>query len=141
MYKGNKQAIYIVEEFGEQWGASQQDRHQQGQREHVSGRWHDHNNKHQYCTRGYFYPGILDSSHAARPAPPRLFELAPPTAGFSQDFFLNILPGTSNRVYPVNPVPTPEEMRSTMGNMQASCSDAALIYAFGAIILNLTQPS
>ncbi|KAL2189303.1 hypothetical protein L209DRAFT_752557 [Thermothelomyces heterothallicus CBS 203.75] len=85
--------------------------------------------------------GILDSGHAATPPPPRCFEPAPLAAGFSQEFFLSLLPEYEQLVYPVNPVLTPDEMRSAIRNMHVSYEDAALVHAFGAITLNLTQPS
>ncbi|KAL2195302.1 hypothetical protein P885DRAFT_40415 [Corynascus similis CBS 632.67] len=82
--------------------------------------------------------GILDPGHAVTPC----FEPAP-TVGtlYSQDFFLRLLPEYEQLVYPVNPVLTPEEIRTAIRNMNVSYEDAALVYAFGAITLNLTQTS
>jgi hypothetical protein len=54
---------------------------------------------------------------------------------------MQLLPKYEQLVYPVNPVLTPEEMRAAIANMHASYEDAAVVYAFGAITLNLTQTS
>ncbi|KAH6851249.1 hypothetical protein B0I37DRAFT_131938 [Chaetomium sp. MPI-CAGE-AT-0009] len=85
--------------------------------------------------------GILDTTtHAVTPR----FELAPPLGGgssYSQDFFLSLLPEYEQLVYPVNPVLTPDEMRAAIANMHASQEDSALVHAFAAITINLTQTS
>ncbi|KAK4032141.1 C6 transcription factor [Parachaetomium inaequale] len=83
--------------------------------------------------------GILDPGHVVSPR----FELASAIggSGYSQDFFMQLLPKYEQLVYPVNPVLTPDEMRDAIANMHASYEDAAVVYAFGAITLNLTQTS
>ncbi|KAK4119117.1 hypothetical protein N657DRAFT_650537 [Parathielavia appendiculata] len=82
---------------------------------------------------------ILDTNHATprRPGP------APPIAGaaYSKDFFMNLLPEYEQLVYPVNPVLTPDEVCAAIENMDASYEDAAVVHAFGAITINLTQTS
>ncbi|KND92748.1 hypothetical protein TOPH_02782 [Tolypocladium ophioglossoides CBS 100239] len=52
-------------------------------------------------------------------------------------------PGVRGRllVYPVNPVVTPDELRAAIANMHADYEDAALVHAFGAVTINLTQTS
>lgn len=82
---------------------------------------------------------ILDPGHAVTPR----LEVAPPIGGggYSQDFFLRLLPEYEQLVYPLNPVLTPDEMRAAITNMHASYQDAALVHAFGAITINLTQTS
>jgi hypothetical protein len=82
---------------------------------------------------------ILDPDHAVAPRS----EPAPPIAGagYSQDFFMSLLPDYEQVVYPVNPVLTPDEVRASIANMHASYEDAALVHAFGAITINLTQTS
>ncbi|KAK4154061.1 C6 transcription factor [Chaetomidium leptoderma] len=84
--------------------------------------------------------GILD--HAGHVVTPHS-ELTPPIGGggYSQDFFMRMLPEYEQLVYPVNPVVTPDEMRAAITNMHASYEDAALVHAFGAITINLTQTS
>ncbi|KAG7285759.1 hypothetical protein NEMBOFW57_008053 [Staphylotrichum longicolle] len=84
---------------------------------------------------------ILDSGHALSLSPH--FELASANGGseFSPDFFLRLLPKYEKLVYPVNPVLTPDEMRASIFNMHASYEDAAVVYAFGAITINLTKTS
>jgi hypothetical protein len=82
--------------------------------------------------------------HAVTPRP----ELSPPIgggggggSGYSQDFFLRLLPEYEQVVYPVNPVVTPDEMRAAIANMHSNYQDAALVHAFGAITINLTKTS
>ncbi|KAJ4289377.1 drs2 neo1 protein [Collariella sp. IMI 366227] len=84
-------------------------------------------------------PGILDVRHADNPP----FEPAPAISGsgYSPDFFLRLLPEYEQLVYPVNPVLTSDEMRAAITNMHASYEDAALVHAFGAVTINLTQTS
>ncbi|GJN72257.1 C6 transcription factor [Purpureocillium lilacinum] len=83
--------------------------------------------------------GIVDSNHAVSPR----FELAPAIGGggYSQEFFMRLLPEYDKLVYPVNPVLTPDELRASIQNMHASYEDAALVHAFGAVTINLTQTS
>ncbi|KAK4069810.1 transcriptional regulator family: Fungal Specific TF [Purpureocillium lilacinum] len=82
--------------------------------------------------------GIVDSNHAVSPR----FELAPASGGggYSQDF-MRLLPEYDKLVYPVNPVLTPDELRASIQNMHSSYEDAALVHAFGAVTINLTQTS
>ncbi|PNY24099.1 Fungal transcription factor [Tolypocladium capitatum] len=61
--------------------------------------------------------------------------------GYSQDFFMRLVPEYEQLVYPVNPVVTPDEVRAAIGNMHADYEDAALVHAFGAVTVNLTQAS
>ncbi|KAL2133059.1 hypothetical protein VTI74DRAFT_2963 [Chaetomium olivicolor] len=90
--------------------------------------------------------GIIESDHAA--VTPRFESAHAPAiggtiggSGYSQDFFLRLLPEYEQLVYPVNPVVTPDEMRTAIANMHASYEDAALVHAFGAVTINLTQTS
>jgi hypothetical protein len=82
--------------------------------------------------------GILDPSHVITP---RLESAPVVDSVYSQDFFLRLLPEYEQLVYPVNPVLTPDEMRTAIANMYTSYEDTALVYAFGAITINLTQTS
>lgn len=43
------------------------------------------------------------------------------------------------QVYPFNPVITPAEIQASIYNMHNDFQDAALVYAYGAITINLTQ--
>ncbi|KAJ6442299.1 C6 transcription factor [Purpureocillium lavendulum] len=88
--------------------------------------------------------GIVDNAtSAAHAAVSPRFELAPAIGGggYSQDFFMKLLPEYEQLVYPVNPVLTPDELRDSIANMHASFEDAALVHAFGAVTINLTQTS
>ncbi|KAK4099093.1 hypothetical protein N658DRAFT_173384 [Parathielavia hyrcaniae] len=82
---------------------------------------------------------ILDTNHAVLPRS----EPTPPIAGagYSKEFFMDLLPEYEQLVYPVNPVLTPDEIRISIENMHASYEDAAVVHAFGAITINLTQTS
>ncbi|KAK3304934.1 uncharacterized protein B0T15DRAFT_538104 [Chaetomium strumarium] len=83
--------------------------------------------------------GILDPDHVVTPR----LDLAPAIggSGYSQDFFMRLLPEYEQLVYPVNPVLTPDELRAAIANMHASYEDAALVHSFGAVTINLTQTS
>ncbi|POR33532.1 Uncharacterized protein TPAR_06228, partial [Tolypocladium paradoxum] len=63
------------------------------------------------------------------------------SGGYSHDFFVRLLPEYEQLVYPVNPVVTPDELSAAIANMHADYEDAALVHAFGAVTINLTQPS
>ncbi|KAK4141508.1 C6 transcription factor [Dichotomopilus funicola] len=61
--------------------------------------------------------------------------------GYTQDFFMLLMPDFERHVYPVNPVLTPDEMRAAIANMHNDYEDAALVHAFGAVTINLTNTS
>ncbi|XWW94334.1 hypothetical protein V2A60_002277 [Cordyceps javanica] len=54
-------------------------------------------------------------------------------------YFLGYLALYEEQIYPVNPVLTCEEMRAAVQNMNVSLQDRALVYAFTAVTINLTQ--
>lgn len=83
--------------------------------------------------------GIVDATHSAGPQP----EPGPPIgcSGYSQEFFLALLPQFEQLVYPVKPVLTPDEIRDAIATMHSDFEDAALVHAFGAVTINLTQTS
>lgn len=60
---------------------------------------------------------------------------------YPPSFFLNLVPDFENLVYPVNPVITPDEIRAAVTTMDTNNEDAALVYAFAAVTINLTQTS
>lgn len=62
-------------------------------------------------------------------------------ARYNHDFFVGFLPGFEEQVYPVNPIVSPSEMRNAIHNMHADYQDAALVYAYAAVTINLTQSS
>lgn len=62
-------------------------------------------------------------------------------ADYSADFFLRLVPDFETLVYPVNPVVTPDEIRAAVTTMHSSPEDAALVYAFATVTINLTQTS
>ncbi|KAJ6787630.1 hypothetical protein PWT90_08219 [Aphanocladium album] len=55
------------------------------------------------------------------------------------EYFLHYLDLYEEQIYPVNPVLTCDEMRAAVQNMNANLQDRALVYAFAAITINLTQ--
>ncbi|KAM4061150.1 fungal zn(2)-Cys(6) binuclear cluster domain-containing protein [Hirsutella rhossiliensis] len=80
--------------------------------------------------------GIVDATHSASPQPESIG-----CSGYSRDFFLGLLPDFEQLVYPVNPVLTPDEIRAAIATMHSNFEDAALVHAFGAVTINLTQTS
>lgn len=56
-------------------------------------------------------------------------------------FFHSLIPAYSSLVYPVSPIIHPEEIRSAIGTMHSCLEDAALVYGFAAVTVNLTQTS
>lgn len=56
-------------------------------------------------------------------------------------FFHSLIPSYSSLVYPVNPIIHPDEIRSAIGTMHTCLEDAALVYGFAAVTINLTQTS
>ncbi|KAK7431282.1 hypothetical protein QQZ08_002053 [Neonectria magnoliae] len=66
---------------------------------------------------------------------------SPSNTDYTVDFFLDLLPEFEQVVYPVNPIIPPSEMRLAIHNMHQSHEDAALVYAFAAVTINLTQTS
>lgn len=60
---------------------------------------------------------------------------------YSVDFFLSLLPKYEQQVYPVSPIIAPKEVFQAIENMHADLDDAALVYAFAAVTINLTTPT
>lgn len=58
---------------------------------------------------------------------------------YTSEFFLNLVPSFDEVVFPVNPIILPSDIVLAIENMHASPEDAALVYAFGALTINLTQ--
>lgn len=69
------------------------------------------------------------------------FAAGPGPSPYPPTFFLNLVPDFENLVYPVNPVITPDEIRAAVTTMDTNFEDAALVYAFAAVTINLTQTS
>jgi hypothetical protein len=72
----------------------------------------------------------------------------PTTAGgsgpeyyYTADFFLSLIPDYEAIVYPVNPIITADEVRAAIASMHATHQDAALVYGFAAVTVNLSQTS
>ena len=85
-------------------------------------------------------PSIMDISSATSPTSvPSPYTNSLAGCGYSTDFFLELLPEFETRVYSVNPVLTPEEMRRAIHNMHNDYEDAALVHIFGAVTINLTK--
>ncbi|KAH6885213.1 putative C6 transcription factor [Thelonectria olida] len=63
------------------------------------------------------------------------------SADYTKDFFLGLVPEFETVVYPVNPIISPDEMRVAIQNMHQSHEDAALVYAFAAVTINLARTS
>ncbi|KJZ77672.1 hypothetical protein HIM_02849 [Hirsutella minnesotensis 3608] len=83
--------------------------------------------------------GIVEAAHTPTPPPESVPALG--SSGYSQEFFLDLLSQFEQRVYPVNPVLTPDEIRAAIMGMHSDFEDAALVHAFGAVTINLTQTS
>ena len=60
---------------------------------------------------------------------------------YSRDFFLRLLPDFESIVYPVSPIITPDELRDAISTMHSTHEDAALVYGFAAVTINLSQTS
>ncbi|KPM40723.1 hypothetical protein AK830_g5810 [Neonectria ditissima] len=85
---------------------------------------------------------IMNPEDAPRFAEPGLGSVSSPSSSdYTLDFFLDLLPEFEQVVYPVNPIITPAEMRLAIQNMHQSHEDAALVYAFATVTINLTQTS
>lgn len=80
--------------------------------------------------------GIVDATSSASPLRESIG-----CSGYSQDFFLRLLPEFEQLVYPVNPVLTPDEIRAAIATMHSDYEDAALVHAYGAVTINLTRTS
>ncbi|KFH45591.1 Transcription factor-like protein [Hapsidospora chrysogenum ATCC 11550] len=72
----------------------------------------------------------------------------PTTAGgggpeyyYTADFFLSLIPDYESIVYPVSPIITADELRAAIASMHATHQDAALVYGFAAVTINLSQTS
>lgn len=65
----------------------------------------------------------------------------PVPSRYNTDFFLGYLGLFEEQVYPFNPTISPADMRAAIFNMNADYQDAALVYAFAAVTINLTQES
>ncbi|KAM5341221.1 hypothetical protein ACJ41O_015330 [Fusarium nematophilum] len=82
-------------------------------------------------------PGDARSSST----PPQIESHPSPSfgAGYSPDFFLKLVPDFQEVVFPVNPIILPSEIARAVDNMDHSFEDSALVYAFAAVTINLTQ--
>ncbi|KAM0255590.1 hypothetical protein ACHAQJ_005592 [Trichoderma viride] len=60
---------------------------------------------------------------------------------FTAGFFIGMLPKYEEQVYPVSPIITSYEVRQAIDNMHVNIDDAALVYAMGAVTINLTTPT
>lgn len=60
---------------------------------------------------------------------------------YTTEYFLSYLQLFEDQVYPVNPVVTPAEIQTAIYNMHSDPEDAALVYAYAAVTINLTQGS
>ncbi|KAG9253817.1 uncharacterized protein F5Z01DRAFT_623077 [Emericellopsis atlantica] len=60
---------------------------------------------------------------------------------YTPAFFQRLLPDYESAVYPLSPIITTDEMRAAIDTMGSSHEDAALVYGFAAVTINLTQIS
>ncbi|KAF4435202.1 hypothetical protein F53441_13557 [Fusarium austroafricanum] len=60
---------------------------------------------------------------------------------YSSDFFLSLVLDYERVVFPVNPIILPSEIVTAIERMDQTFEDTALIYAFAAVTINLTQTS
>lgn len=58
---------------------------------------------------------------------------------YDQNFFLDLIPGYLEMVYPVHPVITEKELKAHIHAMETDQESLSFIYAFGGITLNLTR--
>lgn len=58
---------------------------------------------------------------------------------YTADYFLALIPDFENYTYPVNPIITPEQIRTSVGLMSIDTTHAALVYSFAAVTINLTM--
>ncbi|KAH7161107.1 putative C6 transcription factor [Dactylonectria macrodidyma] len=66
---------------------------------------------------------------------------SPYSSDYPVDFFMGLVDDFERVVYPFNPVISPAEMRVAIENMHVSHQDAALVYSFAAVTINLTHTS
>ncbi|KAF4332474.1 transcription activator [Fusarium beomiforme] len=62
-------------------------------------------------------------------------------SAYSPDFFLGLLHDYERVVFPVNPIILPSEIVTAIQGMDQSFEDAALVYAYAAVTVNLSQTS
>ncbi|KFA71067.1 hypothetical protein S40288_05540 [Stachybotrys chartarum IBT 40288] len=60
---------------------------------------------------------------------------------YNKDYMRNLVPQYEDLVYPMSPIITSEEVLDSIEAMRESAEDAALIYAFAAVTINLGQTS
>lgn len=58
---------------------------------------------------------------------------------YTADYFLALIPDFENYTYPVNPIITPEQIRTCIDLMAIDDIRAALVYSFAAVTINLTM--
>ncbi|KAH6980807.1 putative C6 transcription factor [Ilyonectria sp. MPI-CAGE-AT-0026] len=86
--------------------------------------------------------GIVDLGDASQNGDMRFDSVSSPgSSEYPADFFHGLVADFEQVVYPVNPVISPTEMRTAIDNMHRSHEDAALVYAFAAVTINLTHTS
>ncbi|KAJ4147185.1 hypothetical protein LMH87_001725 [Akanthomyces muscarius] len=86
-------------------------------------------------------PSYADTALSSLPATPSPIASSHNAAWphHTVDYFLSYLALYDEHIYPVNPVLTCAEIRAAIRNMDADLEDRALVYAFAAITINLTQ--
>ena len=60
---------------------------------------------------------------------------------YSEDFFTRLIPDYERAAYPVNPIITSNEIAESIQRMHTDDTHAALVYAFAAVTINLSQAS
>ena len=96
------------------------------------------------ASHGYHHPSQHDAPPPALPRQPSFSSpaaSAPVDHPYTADFFLRLVPDFEALVYPMSPVITPDEIRCAVTTMHTCHQDAALVYAFAAVTINLTQTS
>ncbi|KAH7129070.1 hypothetical protein EDB81DRAFT_697120 [Dactylonectria macrodidyma] len=61
--------------------------------------------------------------------------------GYSSEFFIGLVREFTAAVYPVNPIITPDELRTAISDMNDNFEDAALVFAFAAVTVSQTTIS
>lgn len=85
-----------------------------------------------------------DSSIASQgPPSARLVEDVPSPfsshANYSTEYFIALIPDFEKYTYPVNPIISSEQIRTSIDLMSTDATRAALVYSFAAVTINLTM--
>lgn len=83
--------------------------------------------------------GTTDSRSST--TPPQVQDSPTGSGLYTADFFLNLITAYEDAVFPVNPIISSSEIVAAVENMEQSFEDSALVFAFGAVTINLSELS